>query len=762
MTATARLTLAGLRRRGVAQIGVLVLVAALASAAIVAGLAAQTSAVDLVDAAYERAGHPDLVLYGPADDLRRMADDPEVEVAGDPRPQLIAGTVQIDRDPFELLLTAVDPSSPSLGQPELTEGRWPAAGSVDEVVVERSLVDDGVTAVGADLLVDRLDGSRPLHVVGAAIDLTDCFVPTCDPLRAFGSTVLVAEMGAGPTASHVAVYRLRHPDAANAVRTRLVSDPALSLRGSNIWPDTRDDILIIGSVFSAMLGGFGLFLLASACLVVAGATAARLVARRRSLGLLKAVGFRPAQLTMSVLAEHVVIGAAGVVAGWLVGSLLAPAVQPGVDGVVGDASAAFALRPLLVALVLVETFIAGSVLLPAWRAGRQPATEVLRDTPPTPNGGRWVAGLARRLGAGPSLVCGLRRAFARPVRAGLAGAAIIIAATGSIVATGFLRSADRAMADPAFAGDPYDAYAYSTGSTPAEIDSGLGALPEVDRWYTEQNSNATVGDATFSVKVIGGEVGAAEYRMQAGRPLAGAGEAMAGYGFLQETGLAVGDDLTITVEGTPLLLRIVGSYVEFDDSGAVVQVRAEAFADGAIDDPPTWRVVAAPDVSRDELAGAIADRFAGGVEAIPLALNDGGIGGINSALIAVASILAFVAFSNLVAVTVTANRERARSLGMLRTIGCTTRQLVGQAAAGAGAIGLVAGAIGLPVGVLVYRLLSDAITSGVGIGPGVSSAPPVFVLVAVIPAAGLLAAAAGGVAAATLARQPAAALVRYE
>jgi hypothetical protein len=68
MAATARLALLGVRRRSCGQLIALVLVAALAGAAIVTGLAAQRSATDLLDQAYQRAGRPDVrrpVLQSP-------------------------------------------------------------------------------------------------------------------------------------------------------------------------------------------------------------------------------------------------------------------------------------------------------------------------------------------------------------------------------------------------------------------------------------------------------------------------------------------------------------------------------------------------------------------------------------------------------------------------------------------------------------------------------------------------------------------------
>src|SRR6266511_3454810 len=376
MGATTRLALLGVRRRSRGQVIALALVTALAAVAIVTGLAAQRSATDLVDRAYQRAGRPDLVLVGDADALRRAADDPAVAAASDPAP-VAALEIDVDGEPVEVRLTAVAPHAlPAVAWPDLVAGRWPTAGS-REVVVERS------AAAGTATIGDRIQASGP--------------------------------------AGHVTALRLRDPTTARAVESRLLAADPDGLRDASAWPDTREEILEGPQLVGALAGGFGVFLIAVACLVVAGATSARLVARRRAFGLLKAVGYRPGQLTTATLAEHLAIGAAGVVAGWVGGSLLAPMVQVGIEGLGDRPSAQFATGPLLAALVLVEAILALGVIVPAWHAGHQPAAEVLRDTAAVPTGGVRVAAVARRLGAGPSTVTGLRRALARPVRAVLAG-----------------------------------------------------------------------------------------------------------------------------------------------------------------------------------------------------------------------------------------------------------------------------------------------------------------------------------------------------
>src|SRR6266511_4076835 len=629
MGATTRLALLGVRRRSRGQVIALALVTALAAVAIVTGLAAQRSATDLVDRAYQRAGRPDLVLVGDADALRRAADDPAVAAASDPAP-VAALEIDVDGEPVEVRLTAVAPHAlPAVAWPDLVAGRWPTAGS-REVVVERS------AAAGTATIGDRIQASGPagaveLTVVATAVALTGCFRPLCQPLRLLGPADPVINVTGGTTAEHVTALRLRDPTTARAVESRLLAADPDGLRDASAWPDTREEILEGPQLVGALAGGFGVFLIAVACLVVAGATSARLVARRRAFGLLKAVGYRPGQLTTATLAEHLAIGAAGVVAGWVGGSLLAPMVQVGIEGLGDRPSAQFATGPLLAALVLVEAILALGVIVPAWHAGHQPAAEVLRDTAAVPTGGVRVAAVARRLGAGPSTVTGLRHALARPVRAVLAGAALVVAAVGAMIAVGVIGVIDLSSTDSA-----------------------------------------------------------------------------------------------------------------------------------ALDEPQTFRLVATEGVAPTAMAAAVAARLGDGATVVAPRLNDGGRAQGIALFTVLTLVLGSIATANLLAVTVAGQRERARSLGILRAVGCTTRQLVGQSAVGTALIGLLAGILGAPLGWLLYRVVADATTKAAGLGPNPIPAPSWAALAAVVIGVTVTAAGAGALAAVGPARRPAAELVRYE
>ena len=725
-----------------------------------AALAAQTSAGDRVDAAYREAGRPDIVAYGDEAALRDAADDPAVAEASDPWPIVDGLSTRVDDQDVEVDVTGLDPDAlPTVARPDLVEGRWTEA--EDEVVVEQSLVATGIAEVGDTITVTTDAGPVDLRVVGAVVDLTDCFWPTCDPLRLFVRPDHLAGFAGDGAPSHfAAAFHLVDPDEAGAVAGRFLAETGGGIGGANSWPDTRDDILVIGTVFSALVGGFGVFLLVAAAFVVAGATAARLVARRRTLGLLAATGFTPRQLLLSVWLEHFVLGAVGVLLGWVIGTPLSPVFEAGLQDVLPGDGAAWSLRVLLVAFALVIGLLTVSVLVPAWRATRQPPTTVLRDAPSAPAGGRLIGNLARRAGASPSTVFGLRRAFARPGRAALAGGALVVATAGAVVSLGFIGTLDDVQADPAVTGNPWDVAVDAPADDAGAVEAVLDATPGVEAWFTEREQTGTVDGEGFTVRLVGGEADAAHYVVQEGRPISADDEAIVGYGFLDATGLDVGDPLTVELDGTSVDVTIVGWYSDTVDTGKIIQVREGAVPPSVLADDPTWRVVAADGVSDEALADTLNAELGDDALAEPLTVED--LGPARGAMVAMAVLLALVALVNLVATTLSGTRERARAIGVLRTVGCSTRQLVGQSAIGAGAIGLIAGLVGVPLGNWAYVALGDGLTTGIGIGPGFASEPSALLLAVVVPAGVLLAAGAGALATVGLARRPASTLVRYE
>jgi putative ABC transport system permease protein len=128
----------------------------------------------------------------------------------------------------------------------------------------------------------------------------------------------------------------------------------------------------------------------------------------------------------------------------------------------------------------------------------------------------------------------------------------------------------------------------------------------------------------------------------------------------------------------------------------------------------------------------------------------------------IAVVIGFVAAANLLSVMLTSSRESARTIGVQQTLGLTPRQLVGHGAVAAASIGIVGSAVGLPLGLLVYRMMSDSVTSLIGAGPGFGRYPSIILLVSFGVTAVALAALLGALATRRLAMKPPAELVRWE
>ncbi|MEQ4300117.1 FtsX-like permease family protein [Plantactinospora sp. B6F1] len=787
MSAVLRLVRSGLRGGNLAGAFATVLVSALATAGMVAGLSVQGQGGAEVDRIYREAGRPDLVVYGTPEVLEDVRQDPAF-AATTPVTPYLAGVVALGRDTVDARITALAGGTAALGRPLLRTGGWPSAG---EVVFDQA----AATAAGirAGDRVRLTVGGRPalLTVAGTAVDLTDCFYPDCDPIRLFVDPATLATLapppaatptaevtptptatptpGAGPARSPeagpttaarqtaVLVARLVEPDRADAVAARIGTRSGV--QAVQPWPDTRDDILIRDRIFGASLAGFGVFVLLAAAFVVAGTAAARLLARRREIALLQSVGYTARQVTTGLVAETLLLGAAGILAGWVAGILVAPFLQLGLAGALGRAGPRIDPPSLLGSALLVGTVLAAATVAPAWRAARQPVSDVLRDAAPRGAEPARVTRILDRLRLGPTYRYGLGAVLTRPERSALTAAALSVAVAAVVVGGGFTATVDRLVAEPARTGDPYDAVVVADGTDPATLTAALAGTPGAAGWYSQLDRRTTLGDQTFLSRAIGGDPADARFLVQQGRPLRAPGEAIAGYGLLRRFDLQVGDTVEVRAGGTPLRLTIVGWYSETEDTGELLMYRAEMLPGVA---PEAYLVSAGPTASPETLAAALRDRLGPGVTVHARASDPDDLGTFTMAMRLLAALVLLVSLANLAAALLTVARERARTLGVLRAVGFTVRQTLAQSATGGAALGLAAALVGLPAGLLLLRLLTDRVLVGIGAGPGLAELPPAALLAGTVPAAALAGALAGVLAAGRLARTPAADLVRYE
>lgn len=750
-----------LRGRRLRAMLLLLVVVALASAAIVAGLSTQGQAGSRWDEVFAEANGAHVTISSD----RRAALD---RVAGDER---VAGTTEAydsawgvdvargdDRLGESSLVSMGADDRPDIAVPLLREGRWIQPGAAGEVVVDRAFALDEGLESGDRLVLHSGDRSVAVTVVGQALNLRDTFYPDGD------ATVWVDPAGFAalrPAAVVQTVFlRLRDPDAVE----QFVSDVSGEV-GTNDFMDTRTDVLRANSIFGTFLRVLGVFVMVAASIVVAGSVATRVLARRRDIGLLKSVGVTPRQVTVAIVLAHAAVAAVGVLLGWALGGLLAGSLQLQVAEVLGSAGPVFDLSALLISLVVVEVLVVVATVLPAWRAGRVPTTVALSPVPPTRGHRSRFAALGERLGLGPVAVAGLRDAFARPTRSVLTALALAVAVVAVVVTSGFNRTIDDVFADLAMTGQPEEVRVYPADATsPRTVSHALATTSGVASWFTETRFDASLNDEQVLAHAVGGNVADAGFVVRDGRMVQGRGEAVTGYGFLQRFGLDVGDSMTITVDDQPLRLRIVGWYSEAEEAGEMLMF---SFADvQAVDRsarPGSYQVGLDQGASRTDVASVLADTLGprARVEAVPPA-DPASLDPFRFAVTLISGLVIVVALANLASTMVLVVRERARDLAVLRAVGFTPRQTITVVATGGVTLAIVATAIGLPVGWLLSTAANNGVGATIGMGPGIAAAPPWTMVGVLVPVTLALTAGLAALAAHRAATEDVAVLVRYE
>ncbi len=753
VTSMAAVGLRGRRKAGlVANFAVLVL----AAVGIAAGLVVARQGAPLLDHVAAEANVAHLVVYGDPSTLEAVAADPEVTARAGPFATANAD-IALGTENISMAVTALDDHDVAVGRPVLRSGRWVANGS--EIVLDRSFAADRGLRVG-DRVQMKAGTTAAFTVVGTAVNLTDCFYPQCDPGRSWVTSDGLGRLDPGSNAYSQVWLRFAKPSEADPFVQRQAQAGVQGIGGTDSWLDTRGDFLTLDRVFGAFVAVFGLFVLAAGAVVVAGSMVARLVERRREIGLLGAVGFTPRQVSSALLLEHVTLGVAAAVTGWFAAGFLAPTLQIGIGAAIGPQGPAWTLLGLVVTVLVITLILTLATLVPARRAAGQPVTEVLRDAPGERTGRltRRLAGVPRRLS-----MLGVRDVARRPGRAALTALAIAVAVVGAVVSFGFIGAVDAARADTARVGDPYDVTVVNTGVPAAHVESALAADPTIDAWYSELWRRSTYHDGAFSSIAIGGNPDDARFQIVGGRAMRTAGEAIAGYGFLKRFGVSVGDEIPFLAGTTPLTVRIVGWYRETEDSGEILQYRIETLTaeePGVV--PDVYRVRGTKETSPIALAADIQHRAGSAVRVEPIDTSSDTLDTFTVAIRLVALILILMAGANLLTSVLTTTRESARRVGVEEALGFTPRQLIEQGATAGGTLGLAAVMVGVPLGLLLFGSLSDLVSEGIGVGPGWMPAPQLGQLALVALIAVALSAGLGALAVGRLARRRPAELVRWE
>jgi putative ABC transport system permease protein len=249
------------------------------------------------------------------------------------------------------------------------------------------------------------------------------------------------------------------------------------------------------------------------------------------------------------------------------------------------------------------------------------------------------------------------------------------------------------------------------------------------------------------------------------------GEAVVGQGLLAMLGRKVGDEITLTVENKPLTLRIVGRYIEGDEDGRTALTSLETLRQQIRPDwsPSTYGLRLAPgassDAVRETIVATAPPNRAGSRELAVLVYEDDAAGPITivrGILLGLNGVLLVIGLVNLLTTALLGVRERVRDLGIFKAVGLTPGQVMTTVVTGAGLLAALAALAGIPLGLLVTRLLFDQLGEQTGIGSGVGVMPPFLLLLLLIPATVILAALASALPARRAAQVQVAEALRWE
>jgi putative ABC transport system permease protein len=631
------------------------------------------------------------------------------------------------RVPPMTVVGRADPGGP-VDQVTLVDGRW-AAGPGEVVLAVGGRFRFPPNQVGKVWTLPDLPGGPTVTIVGTAQSVSQTADAWMTPAQ--------VEAWTGPEGprGYQMLYRLTAADTAEQVeagRTALAAAlPAGALTGAVSWLTTRRDSVGQTALLVPFLIAFGVLGVVMAVLIIGNVIAGAVGTATRRIGILKALGFTPAQVVRAYVGQALIPAGVGAALGLVAGNLLVVPILAETNRLYGTSDTGVA--PWVDAVVIAGALLVVTVtaLAAASRAGRLRTVDALAvGRTPRAGRGRWAARSADRLPLPRPVTLGLAHPFARPLRSATIVAAIAFGAASATFAVGLGASLNRVqevenLADVTVM--PAPPGGKQGGPPPSRPDAGLTDPTAVVQAITAQagtggysgeaRTEATVAGVAVEILGVTGTDSARYYRMVSGTWLTGPGEIVVATPFLTAVGKRVGDTVVLTDHGTDLTVRIAGEAFNTQNDGMQILTDLATLHAAEPDlRPETYYISVQPGTDPVAYArqlttalqrlGATADPVDHETDEMVIIINT--LTGLLSLLLVV---VAGLGVMNLV---VLETRERAHDLGIHKALGMTPRQTIAMVVASVVVTGLVGGAVGAPTGVALQRMVIDAMGRGAG------------------------------------------------
>jgi putative ABC transport system permease protein len=630
-------------------------------------------------------------------------------------------------------LTLAGRSSPGgpLDDIVLSSGHWPTA--TGQIVVSPGQSGTGLGSrlrLGQVITLTGVPGSPRLTVVGVGTSATGTA----------GGWVLPAEMTAlrVPMTEQM-LYRFASAGSGAAVSAGIAAVrhalPTGSVIGAESWLTVKRQDAQIAGPWVPFLVTFGLIGLVMSVLIVVNVVSGAVIAGTRRIGVLKSVGFTPAQVVSVYVLQAAVPAVAGVVPGVIIANLLA---APVLD----RASQLLAVAPQFIppwvdlAVPLAMLSLAGiAALVSASRAGRLSAIQAIATgRAPRRSRGHAALRLLGRVRVLPRPVTiGLAASFARPGRTLVTVAAVLFGAVAVTFGAGLDSSVIRVGTDaslpneqvvvglpgppgqaslpPQLPGQGAPAGAGSVAAQESAAAAAIRSQPGTLHYVTESDGQLAVVSmaGTAAIIAFGGDASWIGYTLISGHWY-GVGGAVVNTAFLDATGKQVGDTFTLTDDGRSATLTITGEVFDADSSDTVLTNLSSVAALDPSGLSPQYDVGLRPGVNAQGYANAVAAK---------LGQNYGAIAPGNPLLNSLTGLIAFltlllaaVAGLGVLNTVLLMTRDRVHDLGVFKAVGMTPRQTIAMVVTTVAAAGLIAGLIAVPAGIALHHAILPIMANG--------------------------------------------------
>ncbi|MQY04541.1 ABC transporter permease [Actinomadura macrotermitis] len=607
----------------------------------------------------------------------------------------------------------------------LTQGRWPAGPG--EIALPWQHYAAG--CFGGSVVFSSLPGKPSFKVVGFAGSVTDS-------ATAFATADGFARLtAAGARSDEQMLYRFAKAgtdaDIATGKQAVAAAAPAGAVQSGQSYLTAEQQATGNAKAYVPFLIAFGFLGLFLAVLIISIVVSGAVASGIRRIGIVKSLGFTPSQVARAYAAQAMIPATLGVVLGTVSGNLLA---VPILDGAAGQLGAAGATIPLWVsaAVPLGTLLVVGvTAVIPALRAGRMPTVRALvAGRAPKAGGGRTAQRLASRLPLPRAVSLGLAQPFARPARTVLVGAAVlfgVVSATFAVgLESGFNRYLDtstsgfnvasKLVIPTAAVGVPWDRYGPNDPRAPhldaAKVAAALAGIPGTKTTFGWGDSGATMvgaptGGEPAKVFTVTGDFSWTNMELLSGRWYAAPGEAVVGDKLASAAGIHVGDDVTVVQRNKRLSLKVVGVNFDTNQGDYTVMTDAAAFtAAGLTPRIDQFNVELASNVSGSDWSASAA----AALTPLNASVQSNSGAGKNIIVITMGALVATltlmmmaVAALGVLSMVVQDTRERVHDLGIFKALGMTPGQTMAMVLASVALTGLIAGLVGVPLGVAMEQ-----------------------------------------------------------